>query len=162
MIFIKLFSDVCTRVKHCSFLLVSGGGKIDISGGSRYSWYSVDWYWYRDNDKISIFCPGNKKPSFFIVFLPAGLSGPPGAGKSSFIEVLGKMLTGKGHKVSVLAVDPSSCTTGGEIQNAHRNVYLLTANQIPAPLVLFMSPDIVMFCFFLFFFIVAHVIFLLW
>ncbi|KAG9275695.1 methylmalonic aciduria type A protein, mitochondrial [Astyanax mexicanus] len=44
-----------------------------------------------------------------------GLSGPPGAGKSSFIEVLGKMLTGKGHRVSVLAVDPSSCTTGGSL-----------------------------------------------
>ncbi|XP_054634572.1 methylmalonic aciduria type A protein, mitochondrial isoform X2 [Dunckerocampus dactyliophorus] len=38
-----------------------------------------------------------------------------GAGKSSFIEVVGKMLTGRGHKVSVLAVDPSSCTTGGSL-----------------------------------------------
>ncbi|KAI1887432.1 hypothetical protein AGOR_G00190230 [Albula goreensis] len=44
-----------------------------------------------------------------------GLSGPPGAGKSTFIEVFGKMLTGSGHKVSVLAVDPSSCTTGGSL-----------------------------------------------
>lgn len=44
-----------------------------------------------------------------------GLSGPPGAGKSSFIEVVGKMLTGQGHKVAVLAVDPSSCTTGGSL-----------------------------------------------
>ncbi|XP_061586688.1 methylmalonic aciduria type A protein, mitochondrial [Cololabis saira] len=44
-----------------------------------------------------------------------GLSGPPGAGKSSFIEVAGKMLTGRGHKVAVLAVDPSSCTTGGSL-----------------------------------------------
>uniref|UniRef100_A0A669D9V1 Metabolism of cobalamin associated A n=1 Tax=Oreochromis niloticus TaxID=8128 RepID=A0A669D9V1_ORENI len=44
-----------------------------------------------------------------------GLSGPPGAGKSSFIEVVGKMLTGRGHKVAVLAVDPSSCTTGGSL-----------------------------------------------
>ncbi|XP_034044188.1 methylmalonic aciduria type A protein, mitochondrial [Thalassophryne amazonica] len=44
-----------------------------------------------------------------------GLSGPPGAGKSSFIEVMGKMLTRRGHKVSVLAVDPSSCTTGGSL-----------------------------------------------
>ncbi|XP_066535479.1 methylmalonic aciduria type A protein, mitochondrial [Hoplias malabaricus] len=44
-----------------------------------------------------------------------GLSGPPGAGKSSFIEVLGKILTEKGHKVSVLAVDPSSSTTGGSL-----------------------------------------------
>lgn len=52
---------------------------------------------------------------FYILFVIAGLSGPPGAGKSSFIEVLGKMLTGKGHKVSVLAVDPSSCTTGGKL-----------------------------------------------
>ncbi|XP_072319815.1 methylmalonic aciduria type A protein, mitochondrial isoform X2 [Eucyclogobius newberryi] len=44
-----------------------------------------------------------------------GLSGPPGAGKSTFIEIVGKMLTGCGHKVSVLAVDPSSCTTGGSL-----------------------------------------------
>uniref|UniRef100_A0A8C6TYC9 Metabolism of cobalamin associated A n=1 Tax=Neogobius melanostomus TaxID=47308 RepID=A0A8C6TYC9_9GOBI len=44
-----------------------------------------------------------------------GLSGPPGAGKSSFIEVVGKMLTGRGHKLSVLTVDPSSCTTGGSL-----------------------------------------------
>ena len=43
-----------------------------------------------------------------------GLSGPPGAGKSTFIEYFGKMLTERGHKLSVLAVDPSSCTSGGE------------------------------------------------
>ena len=36
-----------------------------------------------------------------------GLSGPPGAGKSTFIESLGKMLTKEGNKVAVLAVDPS-------------------------------------------------------
>uniref|UniRef100_UPI00398F2984 methylmalonic aciduria type A protein, mitochondrial-like n=1 Tax=Pristiophorus japonicus TaxID=55135 RepID=UPI00398F2984 len=41
-----------------------------------------------------------------------GLSGPPGAGKSTFIETFGKMLTGKGQKVAVLAVDPSSKTSG--------------------------------------------------
>ncbi|GFN83791.1 methylmalonic aciduria type a protein, mitochondrial [Plakobranchus ocellatus] len=44
-----------------------------------------------------------------------GLSGPPGAGKSTFIEVLGKFLTNSGHKVAVLAVDPSSSTTGGSL-----------------------------------------------
>ncbi|XP_051823413.1 methylmalonic aciduria type A protein, mitochondrial isoform X2 [Antechinus flavipes] len=44
-----------------------------------------------------------------------GLSGPPGAGKSTFIEYLGKMLTRNGHKVSVLAVDPSSSTSGGSL-----------------------------------------------
>lgn len=44
-----------------------------------------------------------------------GLSGPPGAGKSTFIEYFGKMLTERGHKLSVLAVDPSSCTSGGSL-----------------------------------------------
>lgn len=44
-----------------------------------------------------------------------GLSGPPGAGKSTFIETFGKHLTSLGHKVAVLAVDPSSVTTGGSI-----------------------------------------------
>ena len=44
-----------------------------------------------------------------------GLSGPPGAGKSTFIEALGTHLTGSGHKVAVLAVDPSSSTTGGSL-----------------------------------------------
>nr|XP_033795952.1 methylmalonic aciduria type A protein, mitochondrial isoform X3 [Geotrypetes seraphini] len=53
----------------------------------------------------------NGKPLAFRV----GLSGPPGAGKSTFIEYFGKMLTGKGHHVSVLAVDPSSCTSGGSL-----------------------------------------------
>ncbi|XP_059144028.1 methylmalonic aciduria type A protein, mitochondrial-like [Physella acuta] len=44
-----------------------------------------------------------------------GLSGPPGAGKSTFIEVFGKFLTSLGHKVAVLAVDPSSSTSGGSL-----------------------------------------------
>nr|XP_045581578.1 methylmalonic aciduria type A protein, mitochondrial-like [Procambarus clarkii] len=44
-----------------------------------------------------------------------GLSGPPGAGKSTFIESFGKFLTAQGHKVAVLAVDPSSVTSGGSI-----------------------------------------------
>ncbi len=44
-----------------------------------------------------------------------GLSGPPGAGKSTFIESLGKSLTGMGHRVAVLAVDPSSGATGGSL-----------------------------------------------
>ena len=44
-----------------------------------------------------------------------GITGPPGAGKSTFIEALGLMLVGQGHKVAVLAVDPSSPVTGGSI-----------------------------------------------
>jgi LAO/AO transport system kinase len=46
-------------------------------------------------------------------FFFKGLSGPPGAGKSTLLECLGKQLTGLGHKIAVLAVDPSSTTTGG-------------------------------------------------
>ncbi|MBL4639325.1 MAG: methylmalonyl Co-A mutase-associated GTPase MeaB [Kordiimonadaceae bacterium] len=44
-----------------------------------------------------------------------GISGVPGVGKSTFIETLGSWLTGEGHKVAVLAVDPSSGRTGGSI-----------------------------------------------
>jgi len=44
-----------------------------------------------------------------------GISGVPGVGKSTFIETIGSMLTGDGHKVAVLAVDPSSGRTGGSI-----------------------------------------------
>jgi LAO/AO transport system kinase len=44
-----------------------------------------------------------------------GITGAPGAGKSTTIDVLGTTLTGQGHKVAVLAVDPSSSRTGGSI-----------------------------------------------
>ncbi|TKC46183.1 hypothetical protein EI555_012472 [Monodon monoceros] len=60
---------------------------------------------HREQEKLN-----KGKPLAFRV----GLSGPPGAGKSTFIEYFGKMLTERGHKLSVLAVDPSSCTSGGD------------------------------------------------
>jgi len=44
-----------------------------------------------------------------------GISGVPGAGKSTFIEAFGNMLCDLGHKVAVLAVDPSSSLSGGSI-----------------------------------------------
>lgn len=44
-----------------------------------------------------------------------GITGVPGVGKSTFIEVLGKMLTAKGKKVAVLAIDPTSSETKGSI-----------------------------------------------
>ena len=44
-----------------------------------------------------------------------GLSGVPGVGKSTFIEAFGLALIGRGHRVAVLAVDPSSRRTGGSI-----------------------------------------------
>jgi LAO/AO transport system kinase len=44
-----------------------------------------------------------------------GITGAPGTGKSTTIDALGTYLTGLGHKVAVLAVDPSSTRTGGSI-----------------------------------------------
>lgn len=44
-----------------------------------------------------------------------GITGVPGVGKSTTIDALGTYLTGQGHKVAVLAVDPSSTRTGGSI-----------------------------------------------
>ena len=44
-----------------------------------------------------------------------GITGVPGAGKSTFIDELGTLLTARGHCVAVLAVDPSSTRHGGSI-----------------------------------------------
>jgi len=44
-----------------------------------------------------------------------GITGVPGAGKSTLIEAFGSMLCEDGHKVAVLAIDPSSSVTGGSI-----------------------------------------------
>lgn len=44
-----------------------------------------------------------------------GVTGVPGAGKSTFIENIGAMLADRGHRVAVLAVDPSSRQVGGSI-----------------------------------------------
>lgn len=44
-----------------------------------------------------------------------GISGPPGVGKSTFVEALGLYLLEAGHRVAVLAVDPSSPVSGGSI-----------------------------------------------
>jgi LAO/AO transport system kinase len=47
--------------------------------------------------------------------LRVGISGVPGVGKSTFIEALGVSLVERGHRVAVLAVDPSSSLSGGSI-----------------------------------------------
>ena len=44
-----------------------------------------------------------------------GITGPPGAGKSTIVDLLSKIATEKGHKVGVLAVDPTSPFSGGAV-----------------------------------------------
>ena len=57
-----------------------------------------------------------------------GLSGVPGVGKSTFIEALGVWLADQGHKVAVLAVDPSSARTGGSIMGDKTRMPQLTVH----------------------------------
>ena len=57
-----------------------------------------------------------------------GISGVPGVGKSTFIESLGSRLTGAGHRVGVLAVDPSSIRTGGSVLGDKTRMAKLSAD----------------------------------
>ena len=56
-----------------------------------------------------------QEPGSAVSAIRVGISGVPGVGKSTFIEALGTRLTGAGHRVGVLAVDPSSIRTGGSV-----------------------------------------------
>ena len=58
-----------------------------------------------------------------------GISGVPGAGKSTFIDALGSQLTAAGHRVAVLAVDPSSKRTGGSILGDKTRMSQLAVDQ---------------------------------
>lgn len=60
--------------------------------------------------------------------LRLGISGVPGVGKSTFIEVLGLYLISKGHKLAVLAVDPSSTVSGGSILGDKTRMERLSVN----------------------------------
>lgn len=57
-----------------------------------------------------------------------GLSGAPGVGKSTFIEALGVWLADQGHRVAVLAVDPSSARTGGSLMGDKTRMPRLTVH----------------------------------
>jgi LAO/AO transport system kinase len=57
-----------------------------------------------------------------------GITGVPGVGKSTFVEALGKELTSHGHRVGVLAVDPSSARTGGSVLGDKTRMPELAAN----------------------------------
>lgn len=60
--------------------------------------------------------------------LRLGISGVPGVGKSTFIEALGMHLTAQGHKVAVLAIDPSSTVSGGSILGDKTRMEQLSVN----------------------------------
>jgi GTPase len=57
-----------------------------------------------------------------------GITGSPGVGKSTTIDALGMYLIGQGHKVAVLAVDPSSARTGGSILGDKTRMARLSAS----------------------------------
>jgi LAO/AO transport system kinase len=58
-----------------------------------------------------------------------GLTGVPGAGKSTAIEALGLWLIERGHKVAVLVIDPSSARTGGSILGDKTRMQKLSASE---------------------------------
>ena len=57
-----------------------------------------------------------------------GITGSPGVGKSTTIDALGMFLIERGHKVAVLAVDPSSARTGGSILGDKTRMARLSAS----------------------------------
>jgi LAO/AO transport system kinase len=61
--------------------------------------------------------------------LRLGISGVPGVGKSTFIESLGLFLISKGHRVAVLAIDPSSTVSGGSILGDKTRMEMLSVNE---------------------------------
>ncbi len=80
-----------------------------------------DWLCVRE---LLSLLPENSSPTCRL-----GFSGPPGVGKSTFIESLGLQLTARGKKVAVLAVDPSSEKTGGSILGDKTRMEKLSQSQ---------------------------------
>lgn len=62
--------------------------------------------------------------------LRIGISGAPGAGKSTFIEALGQIIAGEGRKLAVLAIDPSSRRSGGSILGDKTRMARLACNSL--------------------------------
>jgi len=58
-----------------------------------------------------------------------GITGVPGVGKSCLIEVLGKLLTSKGYKVAVLAIDPTSKKSNGSILGDKSRMHKLATDE---------------------------------
>jgi LAO/AO transport system kinase len=58
-----------------------------------------------------------------------GITGVPGVGKSTFIESFGQFLINQGHRVAVLAIDPSSPVSGGSILGDKTRMEILSQNE---------------------------------
>ena len=70
----------------------------------------------------------NLRPSTIIPSQRLGITGSPGVGKSTFIEAFGSQLLDAGHRLAVLAVDPSSVRTGGSILGDKTRMPTLSAD----------------------------------
>ena len=70
-----------------------------------------------------------------------GISGVPGVGKSTFIEVLGLYLIALGHRVAVLTVDPSSSVSGGSILGDKTRMEKLSVHERAYICLLYTSPS---------------------
>src|ERR1700716_4663958 len=73
-------------------------------------------------DMVQALLPGTGKA------IRVGITGSPGVGKSTTIDGLGMFLIARGHKVAVLAVDPSSARTGGSILGDKTRMARLSAS----------------------------------
>lgn len=68
-------------------------------------------------------------PSAPITSLRIGISGPPGAGKSTLIDALGSELLSRSHRLAVLAIDPSSKLSGGSVLGDKTRMTNLSADR---------------------------------
>ena len=77
-----------------------------------------------NSNKIISSCLKNRTNSIRI-----GITGVPGVGKSTFIEAFGNQLTEQGHKVAVLAIDPTSTVSRGSIMGDKTRMNTLVNNK---------------------------------
>jgi LAO/AO transport system kinase len=72
-------------------------------------------------------CIENQQATPSVAAHRIGITGVPGVGKSTFIEAFGQLLIGRGHRVAVLAIDPSSARSGGSLLGDKTRMVKLTS-----------------------------------